>query len=84
MYQNPKKWPLQTLIKQELKDLWAVKPIQFDHFYLHSHDSINRLLAKISDKFADEPLENNPGPILLDKTVNNVKEEVSSKYALLH
>ena len=75
-----------SFIKQELKDLWAVKPIQFDHFYIHSQDSINRLLAKIPDKFADEPLENddNPGPILLDKTVNNAKEEVSSTCGLLH
>ena len=43
-----------SFIKQELKDLWAVKPIQFDHFYIHSQDSINRLLPEIPDKFAEE------------------------------
>ena len=75
-----------SFIKEELKDLWAVKPIQFDNFYIHSQDSIKRLLAKIPDSFTEEPLENydNPGPILLDKTVNNAKEEVSSTAALLH
>ena len=90
VYQNPKKSQematSDSFIKQELKDLWAVKPIQFDPFYIHLLDSINRLLAKIPEKFAEEPLENgdNPGPILLDKTVNNAKEEDSSTSALQH
>ena len=77
---------LDSFIKEQLKYLWAVKQIQFDHFYIHSQDSISRLLGKIPDKFDEEPLENddNPGPILLDKTVNNAKEQLSSMAGLLH
>lgn len=74
-----------SFIKQELKDLWSVDPMNFKYFYINSQESIDTLLNKIPHKFGDEALDSgeNPGPPPLDKTVNNPKE-VFHTASLLH
>ena len=73
--------------KEELKNFWAVPPIVFNNFYIHSQASVDQYLARIPEKFGDELLEGEGDigdPPAKDRTFNNPKEDPNDVAVLMH
>ena len=73
--------------KDELKNFWAVPPIIFKDFYIHSQVSVVNYLASIPEKFGEELLESEGDvaePPAKDRTFNNPKEDPNDAAVLMH